>query len=269
MDINGEVRTGKTAPLFVEDVLLYDPFHSLPSRFNFLTDIPPAYDGVNSFELKSTKTCQHKYVYNRHQSRPPPEIGGDGVGNSYNITSTCLHCCLHLDVSVKYVKPRAWQGTHLHHLVYIPNTPAVHNQWREYGQMMQTFNFQCTVSTCSAIFTVKTLTPVLTPEHINILVDSKRIKARTTDAFEAYPDRMEGVAVPSSAHVLETLSKYIENALTSSELKKIRAITKRFIICFGIRGGPCKEVLEHCGFTFQVRTSPDNSSTLTPSGIGG
>ena len=84
---------------------------------------------------------------------------------------------------------------------------------------------------------------------MRLLTDPELIRYRAEQAIASDPERFEGHDVPSGTDVLLTLRAYLLNALKSSELKVIKGVNKRWMLCLG---EPCVELLNYLGFEKQV-----------------
>jgi ubiquitin carboxyl-terminal hydrolase 25/28 len=99
--------------------------------------------------------------------------------------------------------------------------------------------------------------PVFGAQDMHTLTDEGLLKQRTLEAFQRWPDTLEGVAHPSVFDVVFDLRKYLRNAWDSSnDGKRIGLDNKRFVVRFGPEGYPCREVLETAGFIFKVCLLP-------------
>jgi len=107
---------------------------------------------------------------------------------------------------------------------------------------------------------------VLNPEWTHLLTDPDLLAARTDEAMAANPERLEGIPRPLPINVLDNLRAYVYNALhDSTRSKPISAINKRFVVCFGVDGSACKELLEFLGFQAQVNSNYSSSSSNSTS----
>lgn len=144
---------------------------------------------------------------------------------------------------------------HIHHLVY--KSGRQKSGWygeevTQHGQVAETYHFQCSYLSCSALVSLRIVSPLLNPKHVQVLTNPQSIRTRAEDAIAASPERLEGMSVPEPVSILDNLRLYLSNALQNEERSKpIRHNNKRFMICFGIDGRPCKEVLEFLGFSIR------------------
>lgn len=102
------------------------------------------------------------------------------------------------------------------------------------------------------MISLRIVAPLLKPEHVEVLTNTELIRVRAEDAIAASPERLEGMSIPEPIVTLDNLRLYILNALRNEDRSKpIHPNNKRFMICFGIDGRPCKEVLEFLGFSIR------------------
>ncbi|KMU81934.1 hypothetical protein CISG_09402 [Coccidioides immitis RMSCC 3703] len=77
------------------------------------------------------------------------------------------------------------------------------------------------------------------------------------EALKLCPDRLEGISHPLPITVLATLKAYIDIALNEPERSRgIDLGNKRFTTSFGVRGTPCKDLLEFIGFKLKSSLLP-------------
>jgi ubiquitin carboxyl-terminal hydrolase 25/28 len=153
-----------------------------------------------------------------------------------------------------------WQSRedHIHHLVYKSGrqqgTSSV--EVTEQGQVVETFHYQCSHFSCTAVVSLRILSPLVNPEFTYLLTDPETIRQRAEGAIAAEPERLEGMAKPLPINVLDNLRLYLYNSLHNSKFSKaISANNKRFMISFGVDGLPCQQLLEFLGFAYrEVRT---------------
>ncbi|OJD19722.1 hypothetical protein AJ78_00345 [Emergomyces pasteurianus Ep9510] len=242
---------GKTTPRFIQDVLCYDPANPPSSSFNLLTQFPPPYHDPNNYpELISPRACLHRYITKYNQTELPPEDFQAGLRTPYKVSGVCLICRYHLEIKIAHTTESSHCPSQLHHIVYSGSDDRQDaNPFRKKGQRLETYFFRCSYSTCSAVISIKLLSPVLTPQWVDLLTNKELLKARTDKAMDAYPERLEGHSRPSPITVLTNLRTYIENALHDSQRSKsISMVNKRFVVCFGVDGQPCRELLEFLEF---------------------
>lgn len=121
----------------------------------------------------------------------------------------------------------------------------------EKGQVAETFHYQCSYISCSAMVSLRILSPILTPEMVHLMIDPDLLRERAKQALATYPESIEGMGDPQPISVLDNLRLYISNALRNAQRgKPISAANKRFMHSFGVEGTPCKELLEFLEFTY-------------------
>lgn len=255
--------TGKTAPRLVQDIQDYDPAHPPGTGRNLLSDVPPVYyhqhyNGPQDFI--SPSACRHKYVRKDMQSFLSQPEQRRNAGTPSRVSAICTRCRSHLQMAVTYAgglgQPIQSLSGHVHHFVYKSGrqrsgvSPA---EVTPKGQVVESFQYECSYLSCSAAVSVRVLGPVLTDRWVRLLTDTDLLAERADEAIAAHPERMEGIARPLPINVLTNLRIYIANALTDAQRSKsISAINKRFMACFGVEGRPCQELLESLGFTYKV-----------------
>ncbi|KAK2768671.1 ubiquitin-specific protease ubp2 [Arachnomyces sp. PD_36] len=245
---------GKTPPRIIRDVYYYDPQNPPSSGFNLMIDTPPIYQSQTCPEILSSRACDHQYATKRDQSvfiqGPDNQPGPDTL---YKVSSICMKCRIHLDLIVRYgKKDTQTKPGHLHHLVYIPGkgqeAPDESSTWPK-GQQTEAYTYECSYPTCSAVVSIKFTAPILTPDMVAFLLDTRLLQQRTDEALNAFRDRLEGLPHPFPITVLDHLRMYIDNALQDKYRgKTISFMNKKFLACFGVGGKPCKELLEFLMF---------------------
>jgi ubiquitin carboxyl-terminal hydrolase 25/28 len=121
------------------------------------------------------------------------------------------------------------------------------------GQVVETYHYQCSHLSCSAMVSLRILSPLITPQFLELLSDPELIRERAEEAIAAQPERLEGMAIPAPITVLDNLRLYLHNALHSHERSKaISSANKRFMLSFGLEGTACKGVLEFLGFVYDA-----------------
>ncbi|KAF3406844.1 Ubiquitin carboxyl-terminal hydrolase 2 [Talaromyces pinophilus] len=246
-------RAGKTAPRFLTDIHLYDPVHPPASGRNLLVDIPPVfpdgYDGPP--EWLSPSACNHVYITKPNQTLVVPPEQRQGRGASSKVCAVCSKCRLHTQVVVNYSGNVAPTSSHLHHLVYQSSSHA-NGTVTPKGQRLETHYYRCSYLTCGITVSVQISSPVLNPDFLQLLTDVEVVNKRADEAIAAHPERLEGIARPQPITVLDNLRTYLRNSLQEPQRSKpISAINKRFVVCFGVDGKPCKDLLEFLEFSYR------------------
>lgn len=156
---------------------------------------------------------------------------------------------------------------HLHHLIYQSASP-VNGTDTSKGQRIETLYYRCSYSTCGITVSVQTLSPVLRQESLQLLTDVDVVNKRADDAIAAHPERLEGIARPQPITVIDNLRTYLRNSLFDSQRSKsISALNKRFVVCFGVGGLPCKDLLEFLEFSSQTEGFWDPPIPNTSEGL--
>ncbi|KAJ6099530.1 hypothetical protein N7467_001065 [Penicillium canescens] len=259
-------RAGKTAPRLVHDIQLYDPAHVPDTGRNLLAQVPPVYSYPEPWQglpgFISPKACKHKYVLKADQTFLAQAEHRKRPGTSSKIAAVCSECRCHLQVVVNYTNGmnsfNQNKEGHMHHLVYKSGRQKNGMSMPERtdkGQVAETFHYQCSYISCSAMVSLRILSPILTPELVRLMVDPDLLHERAEQALAAYPESMEGMGDPQPISVLDNLRLYISNALRNAQRgKPISAVNKRFMHSFGVEGAPCKGLLEFLEFTYNKET---------------
>lgn len=152
---------------------------------------------------------------------------------------------------VNYPGNVAPTSTHLHHLVYQSSSHA-NGTVTPKGQSLETHYYRCSYTACGITASVQISSPVLNPDFLQLLTDVDVVNKRADEAIAAHPERLEGIARPQPITVLDNLRTYLRNSLQDPQRSKpISAINKRFVVCFGVDGKPCKELLEFLEFSYR------------------
>lgn len=252
-----DLNKGKTAPRLLQDILDYDPAHLPGTRRNLLSEVPPVYPEHYSGPLDfiSQRACRHYYVTKINQSA----LDQRSTDGASKVSAVCAKCRYHVQVIVAHTNGSNQQDQtfpgHVHHFVYrsggqIGDGEEVTTK----GQIAETFSYQCSFLTCSVEASVRVVSPILGPEMLQVLTDPERLRERVDEAVVSHPSRLKDVARPQVINVLENLRTYVSNALHGSSMSRsISAVNKKFMICFGVEGEPCRDLLEFLEFTFKVR----------------
>ena len=144
---------------------------------------------------------------------------------------------------------------YLHNLVHQPKEKSAYvTSLESTGQQIEEYSYQCSCKSCPTSVKVTVKTPVLTPKFVNLLTNTQLVQKRAEEAIQAFPDRLEGVATPLPINVLLNLRTYIHDALNDAKRSKsINAANKKFMVCFGVYGQPCQELLQFLQFSWKVR----------------
>lgn len=251
---------GKIARRLLCDIHLHDPAHDPDTGRNILSETPPiypeGYDGPLGFT--SPKACQHEYALKEDQTFMAEPEHRRRIGTSSKISAICTKCRYHLQVVVNYTNHSTAfsqsKTDHLHLLVYKSgrqkngfSLPEVNQR----GQMAETYHYQCSYSSCSAMVSLRIISPILTPEYIHLMTDKELLLQRAKEARAAYPESMEGMGEPQPINVLDNMRLYVTNALRNPQRSKpISSVNKRFMHSFGVEGAACKVLLEFLDFTY-------------------
>ncbi|KAI3166891.1 hypothetical protein DTO039G3_6158 [Penicillium roqueforti] len=257
-------KAGKTAPRLIYDVQLYDPAHDPDTGRNLLSETPPiypqGYKGLPGFI--SPEACRHEYALKEDQTFMSEAEHRRRPGTSSKVSAICTKCRFHLQVVVNYTSHMGAfgqnQGKHLHHLVYKSGRQkhglALPEETPK-GQIAETYHYQCSYISCSAMVSLRILSPILSPEFIRLMTDRELLRKRAQEAAAAYAESMEGMGDPQPINVLDNLRLYITNALRNPQRSKpISSVNKRFMHSFGVEGAPCKELLEFLEFVYDKDT---------------
>ena len=253
--------TGRTAPSLLEDINLYDFQRPSPSGVNVLRDEPLQW--ARDFTISTllpTGSCLHVFCTKGSQSQLPLLDSRPEASSSYKVAAVCRKCRTHIQLIVDYTArddmapcPNAVHP--LHHLVHAPWREEVTRK-EENGRIHdwkgETYAFECTSRTCSAVILIRLEPPRLSPHLVNVLTDQVMLNNRTEAAFKVGQGRLEGFKHPSSLEVMSDLRKYLQNAWISKDSRPIRLDNKRFMLRFGPDGEECKELLEFVGFKLEV-----------------
>lgn len=232
---------------------------------------PKFYDGPRDYV--SPAACQHNYVTKTNQTSLAQEEHKQRPGASSKVSAVCTKCRYHLQVVVNHggggnAFARRNLQDHIHHLVYKSGrqqgaTSMV--EVTEQGQVAETFHYQCSHLSCSAIVSLRILSPLINPQFEHLLTDPEMIRQRAEAAIAAEPERLEGMAKPLPINVLDNLRLYLNNALHNRQFSKsIAPNNKRFMISFGVEGTPCKDLLEFLGFEYREVCAAKPSTRLDP-----
>ncbi|KAH8701874.1 putative ubiquitin hydrolase [Talaromyces proteolyticus] len=244
-------RAGKTAPRFLHDIDRYDPDHPPASGRNLLADTPPVFaDGYNGTpEWLSPSACQHTYKLKPNQTSVLSPEQRRGRGAVSIVSAFCSKCRCHLQMRVAYTGNAVPIDNHLHHLV-CQSASRMNGTVTPQSQRIETYYYACSYPTCGTTVSMDILSALLRPEFVQLLTDVELVNKRADEAIAAHPDRLEGIARPQPITILTNLSTYIHNALYDSQRSKpISSINKRFVVCFGVDGQPCKDLLTYLGFS--------------------
>lgn len=218
----------------------------------------------------SPDACRHNYVTKTNQTYVATEEQKRRPGATSKVSAICTNCRYHLQVVVNHTGGgNVWARTkaqdHIHHLVYksgrqLGVTATV--ETTEQGQVAETFHYQCSDTSCSAMVSIRILSPLLSSRFEHLLTDPEIIRRRADAAIAAEPERLEGMARPMPINIMDNLRLYLNNALYKPQLSKpIAPNNKRFMMSFGVEGSPCKELLEFLGFLYnEVGSDPPSIS---------
>ncbi|KIX99111.1 uncharacterized protein Z520_05572 [Fonsecaea multimorphosa CBS 102226] len=252
--------SGRTAPAFLEDLTLYEPWRDSEDLPNLLADSPLKFIHVPYLaDLLPLQGCRHKFGLKPRQSEPPALDERPGPQSIWSIAAFCQVCRVHLHVKVDYTirfnnGPCPSVEHPLHHLVRSDfQEPLEKNAWerRNPDSQDEIYSYRCSSRTCSATVTVRYSPPVLRPSDIHTLTDHSLLRQRTEDAFREREGHTEGMRHPGPMDVLHDLRAYLRNSWRARDDPKYRSINlsnRRFIVRFGPEGSACKDVLEHLGF---------------------
>ncbi|KAI4175830.1 MAG: hypothetical protein LQ343_001443 [Gyalolechia ehrenbergii] len=268
-----ELKGGKTAPVFLDDLDNYDPRRSSAAGFNRLINLPRQYkNGAIPLIPRYKAQCQHKWAAKDSQCRLPLILGRPDPKIVSTVTAFCELCRCHLDLSIDFrgggTSPCPSEESPLHHFRHQPEISRPHykpdtsskangsNDWQDLNW------FQCSSIECSAKLKIQIKPPRLRPEWVELLTDKDLIKSRAEEQIIKDPARFEGHAVPLPSDVLSNLRTYILNALRDGTRRTIQANNKKWLLCLG---DPCSELLGYIGFVREGENwlvpEPDVSQT--------
>ena len=262
--------TGKTPPLWLDDVLHYDLRQPPAPGHHPWKDGPPVSDNDENYEVeRRSKSCKHQYVVKPKQSFIPALDERPTQDASYKVAAICQKCRTHVDLEVRYsyvwgFKPCPDAEKPFHHLIYrsseiqpASDVPAFEEG---NGRFREKHILQCSSTDCGAFVHLSLKDPVVTAETIKNLVDPELLLARQDEVIRTEPQKMEGMSKAEGYDVLSDLRQYIRNAWDSTKPRgstkgKIQLLNKRFMMRFGHSGMPCKGALESLGFKLEVRNT--------------
>ena len=255
---------GRTAPSLIEDTNLRDIQTASPGDVNILKDHPISWATTNTIaDILPSGSCLHRFCTKERQSQHPGLDTRPDQSSVYYLAAICRLCRTHLSATCDYTKRPGTSAcpndsSPLHHLVYSAwrvdvATKEEHSQNKSDSTSWkgETYVFECSSKTCSAVVSIRLHTPRFSPQMVKILTDQVLLKTRTDASFRLAAERLEGSKRPSVTEVLTDLRQYLRNAWIG-ETKPIRVDNKRFMLRFGPGGEACKELLEFMGFTFEV-----------------
>ncbi|EFQ97440.1 ubiquitin carboxyl-terminal hydrolase 2 [Nannizzia gypsea CBS 118893] len=246
-------KLGKTAPLLIQDVLHHDPASPTRPPFNILRDLPPIfYDEASYPDNSDPNACVHLFITKPHQSVLPANDSQRVAGARYKVSSICQKCRLHFELGVVFKSQLACRPGTVHHFSYLhkESLERLKTVAKLPGQTVETYVYSCTQTQCSATVHLKLWTPLIKRDWVSLLTDEDILKKRVDDALALEPERLEGIGRPTPLVVLTHLKTYIDNALHDEQRSRsINVMNKKFTVCFGTGGEPCKQLFEYLGFT--------------------
>ncbi|OAP63867.1 hypothetical protein AYL99_03094 [Fonsecaea erecta] len=252
--------SGRTAPAFIEDLTLYEPWRESEDLPNLLADSPLKFIQAPYLAARlPLYSCRHKFGLKPRQCELPALDERPGPESIWCIAAFCQVCRVHLhvkiDYSIRFNNGSCPNVDHpLHHLVRSAfQEPLEQNAWRRQNPDSQDeiYSYRCSSPTCSATVTVRYGPPVLRPSDIHTLTDPSLLGERSKEAFRKKAGDTEGMRAPAPVDVLDDLRTYIRNSWRAREQPTYRSISasnRRFIVRFGLEGHACRDVLEHLGF---------------------
>lgn len=227
-----------------------------------MTDPPYQYEKDKILPAKAaSNSCRHAWTLKPSQCRLLQHGRRPSPNSIYNVAAYCPKCRSHLDMTMDFclqgdaITPCPSKAFPLHHFIYRPQLSQERQTFGSASKseavrnLVDTQQFQCTTSRCSAKLTVKTRPPRLTPEHVKLLTDPISIEIRAKKAIAENMDRLEGHPIPPPQEILTNLAVYIDNALTKPERRRIPGHNKKWLLCFG---DPCLDLLRYLGFSREV-----------------
>lgn len=218
-------------------------------------------DGDKVSDFVSPNACRHKYVTKENQTYVAEDLQRRRPGTSSKLSAVCSICRYHLQMVVNYngggnAFAVAKIGEHIHHFVYKSGRQQgsrMAEEVKEKGQVVETYHYQCSHLSCSTMVSLRILSPLITPQFLELLADPTVIRERAEEAIAAQPERLEGMAVPAPITVIDNLRLYLYNALHNPERsKEISSSNKRFMLSFGLNGTACGDILEFLGFVYDA-----------------
>lgn len=245
---------GKTGPRLWADLLHYLPQSKSP---NILSS-PPRQFKPNTAPLTPLK---HKHTLSQLTGKC--SLPGTNVLDTkkiYNVAAICDECRLHFNIQVKFTKAKSSEELHvcptkdpLHHFRFEPslsgpvdvNYIKSHPEFRWVDKRV----FSCSGSTCPILLTITTQAPILNQQLTELLVDEKKLRARTIKFQEMSHDTVEKDVeiVPTSPYqALSTLCAYIKNA-KGGDQRAVPAENSKFLANLG---DDCDVLMKLAGFTY-------------------
>ena len=203
-------------------------------------------------------SCRHAWCSKDKQCDLPALDARPSPDSIYKFAGVCRKCRMHIQLEVDYTvrwesDPCPNSSHPLHHFVHSP--------WREKRNAsvlgnaephFETYAFECSSPSCSAVVFVKLRSPVLSDDHVRLLTDRALLNQRAEEVIDSEPARFEGYKKPTPVDVISDLITYLKNSVDQQESKIIKADNKRFILRFGLDGQACKEMLSFLGFKYEV-----------------
>ncbi|KAI9738361.1 MAG: ubiquitin-specific protease ubp2 [Cirrosporium novae-zelandiae] len=273
--VGGKSEPGKTAPILIRDLHLYDSSVFCPPTSNILTDPAPQFEHDKPIPRKGVPgDCHHRYILKQDQSELPA-FGTQPDGSTlYRVAATCSECRCHLTATVDFRSgaqmPCPNAEYPLHHFLYLPEQSCPRKPGVDRNESWDDAHvFQCSSPSCCALVKLETRSPRLTPEFVKLLTDPDMIKQRYEAAVEAYPMKFDpqGKSEQLPIKILSNLYTYLFNVLTLPAQKRqnIAKDNRQWLLSFGSIDGPCSNLLRYLGFSqnsdFILPPSPDLSTT--------
>jgi ubiquitin carboxyl-terminal hydrolase 25 len=234
--------------------------------------VPLVYSGYsNVAAVLPAESCRHTWCAKVNQNVSSALNVTHDRESSYTFCGVCRNCRIHLEVEIGYTlktesKPCPKANYPLHHLSHSPPREGTRNDpvaGANAESHTMELAFECSAPGCSAVVRVRYMPPVLSDEHIRLLIDGTLLSRRTREVIDSEPSRYEGHKSPSPGDVLADLRSYLQNSLDHEAPRPIKVDNKRFALRFGTGGQPCSDVLTFLGFQYEVRFS----SLLTYHGL--
>ncbi|GAB7356362.1 hypothetical protein MBLNU459_g7149t2 [Dothideomycetes sp. NU459] len=238
-------QPGKTAPKLLQDLLLYDPLHTVAHQ-NVLTNPAPIFDGVPPPPRVAKGSCRHDYITKLPQSLLPDLDQRAGLDTVWIVAAVCKKCRLHVLVTTDYRSagdlPCPSAQFPLHHFRF-----ASVRHGSSTGDAVVQNTFTCSAPACQAVLTVGYDSPLVTESDLKLLTDESALERRYKDMLQKDPDR-KGVCLASPTDALHRLKRYIDDSRNPSLSRKcFPARNKKFGEAFG---DECDALLKKLGFRY-------------------
>jgi ubiquitin carboxyl-terminal hydrolase 25/28 len=260
---------GKTPPRLIDDLLDYNPESRGANGWNLLADPAPLFRQDVFYLRRDESDCRHSLMKKLRTKAPVSDDEQPSGSTKYVVAAYCMNCRLHYEITADFCHQHTGQApcrlsdetNPLHHLRLVESVYSKEdlgeNVLNKYNNFIECHRWVCSGAGCPLTLEINISPPRLDKKLLSQITSPERVQARGKRVIAEEPDRYSGLGPLAVPQILSNLRTYLVDAKAAkdkSELKRIAARNKKFMLAFA---NDCASLFNYLDFTLIKEDSPE------------